>query len=161
MSDDIYCGIGKVPKNKRIGTMKECADANQIRQYGIKKVDKKLLEHMEAEKKRKNSSAGKIESKSEKIGIDLAILMGKIKKLKEKIKFENDKQEKKELEKELVSLENKKNKLNAEYAILNKAKSKGKVKSKSKSARSTKKKSKSKSKSKSSKLKKVKRARRH
>jgi len=39
----IYCGVGKVPKKSRLGTMKECASQKQIRLYGLIKVDKKVL----------------------------------------------------------------------------------------------------------------------
>lgn len=40
----IYCGVGDVPLGKKLGTEKECMAANQIRYYGIKKVNPKLLE---------------------------------------------------------------------------------------------------------------------
>jgi len=38
-----YCGSKSVPKNKVRGTMKECADSNQVRYWGVKKIDKKFL----------------------------------------------------------------------------------------------------------------------
>jgi hypothetical protein len=41
----IFCGIGKMPKKSRRGTMRECAEKGQIRYYGIKKVDAKTIEH--------------------------------------------------------------------------------------------------------------------
>ena len=34
-----YCGVGKMPKGYRRGTMRECVDMKQIRYYGLKKVD--------------------------------------------------------------------------------------------------------------------------
>lgn len=34
-----YCGIGKIPKGKKRGTAKECIKANQVRYYGLEKVD--------------------------------------------------------------------------------------------------------------------------
>ena len=40
---DIFCGIGKMPKKSRRGTMRECAEKGQIRYYGIKKIDAKTL----------------------------------------------------------------------------------------------------------------------
>jgi len=40
---NIFCGIGKIPKKSRRGTMRECAEKGQIRYYGIKKVDAKTL----------------------------------------------------------------------------------------------------------------------
>jgi len=39
----IYCGIDETPKNSRIGSMKECADAGQIRYYGLHKIDKRVV----------------------------------------------------------------------------------------------------------------------
>ena len=38
-----YCGIKKVPKGRRLGTMKDCAKSSQIRYWGINKVDKQIL----------------------------------------------------------------------------------------------------------------------
>jgi hypothetical protein len=40
---DIYCGIGKIPKGQKMGTMRECAEKGQVRYYGIKKIDAKTL----------------------------------------------------------------------------------------------------------------------
>lgn len=40
----IFCGVGKVPKKSRRGTMRECAEKKQIRYYGIKKIDAKTLD---------------------------------------------------------------------------------------------------------------------
>lgn len=39
----IYCGVGKVPKNAILGSMKDCQAKKQIRLYGLLKVDKQLL----------------------------------------------------------------------------------------------------------------------
>lgn len=39
-----YCGVGKLPKDSRIGTMRECAEKRQVRYYGIKKIDTKTIE---------------------------------------------------------------------------------------------------------------------
>jgi hypothetical protein len=41
---DIYCGIGKPPANKKLGTMRQCAEHGQVRLYGLKKIDPKTLE---------------------------------------------------------------------------------------------------------------------
>ena len=38
-----YCGIKKVPKSRRLGTMKDCAKSSQIRYWGINKVDERIL----------------------------------------------------------------------------------------------------------------------
>ena len=41
---DIYCGCKSLPKGKRLGTMVECKDKNQVRLFGLNKIDKKTLE---------------------------------------------------------------------------------------------------------------------
>ena len=40
----IFCGAGKMPKTSRLGTSTECAEKNQIRYYGLNKVDPKTIE---------------------------------------------------------------------------------------------------------------------
>ena len=42
-SNKPYCGINKVPTGRRRGDAKECLKQNQIRYYGIDKIDKSLL----------------------------------------------------------------------------------------------------------------------
>ena len=41
-----YCGINEVPKGKHRGNEIECIKQNQIRNYGLNKVDKKLLDNI-------------------------------------------------------------------------------------------------------------------
>jgi hypothetical protein len=38
-----YCGIGKIPKTQKKGTMKECAEKKQVRLYGLYKIDPQLV----------------------------------------------------------------------------------------------------------------------
>ena len=124
MSDEIYCGIGKVPKGKRLGTMKECVEANQVRLYGIYKVDKKLLEHWESEKKRKTTTSGKLESKRETVAEQIMKLKVHIKKKMTELNDLTPKERKangKILEKDLDILNEKLDQLKAEYNALNKA----------------------------------------
>lgn len=41
----IFCGISQpVPKGHRLGSMKECLEMKQVRYYGLKKMDSKLIE---------------------------------------------------------------------------------------------------------------------
>jgi hypothetical protein len=49
-----YCGINRVPKGKKQGTIEECYDNRQIRYYGLHKVDPKLL-------KKKNKAVNIVE----------------------------------------------------------------------------------------------------
>jgi hypothetical protein len=39
-----YCGVLKLKKNQRRGSMQECANMGEVRYYGLKKIDSKLLE---------------------------------------------------------------------------------------------------------------------
>lgn len=41
---NIYCGSDKLPKGKKYGTARQCAEKGQIRLYGIRKVDSKTLD---------------------------------------------------------------------------------------------------------------------
>jgi hypothetical protein len=43
MSTKVYCGCKETPRNKKKGTMSECAKKSQIRLYGLNKIDPKLL----------------------------------------------------------------------------------------------------------------------
>lgn len=47
---NIYCGVDKIPKGKKLGTMKECAELGQIRYYGKKKIDPRTLESVKNKK---------------------------------------------------------------------------------------------------------------
>ena len=38
---NIYCDLGEVPKGKKRGSMKECAESGKISYWGEKKADKK------------------------------------------------------------------------------------------------------------------------
>lgn len=98
MAKKTYCSIGKVPKGQKLGSMKECLDKNQVRYWGVKKIDPKLLE---LGKKKKDS----IES-LEKLYIKLVTLRGRIKGINKKLADEKDKKEKDKLNKELLDTKN-------------------------------------------------------
>lgn len=95
---DIYCSIGKIPTGKKLGSMKECADLGQIRYYGLKKVDPKLLENIRLSKTKKESKKN--------LRLKLIGLRGRVKKIKSQIEFEKDKNKKAELN-ELLKKTNK------------------------------------------------------
>jgi hypothetical protein len=69
-----YCGIGKTKKGQKLGTMKECAEQNQVRLFGINKIDKRTLE---AVKKDSN-----IPESRDALIIKLAGLKGELKRHK-------------------------------------------------------------------------------
>lgn len=120
---DTYCGVGKIPKGKRLGSMKECVEKGEIRFYGLKKIDERLIEAM---KEKKYSG-----DNSDDLFIKVVGLKGKLKFMIKKIQAEKDDNKKDKLKKSAK-------KLHAEIKILQ-----GKMK---KSKKSTDKKSKSKSK---------------
>ena len=88
-----YCGIKPVKKNQRIGSMKECADKKQIKYWGIKKADAKMVEYA------KKGSKGRETLNSVKLKI--VKLRGKQSRLKKLMSGEKNKTEKDKLQKEL------------------------------------------------------------
>ena len=94
MSEPIFCGIGKCPKGKKVGTMKECAEANQVRLYGINKIDSRVLEASKTTKKTKLSRLQLLKK--------YAGLNGTIKKLEGDVKYSKKQEAKDEAKKLLV-----------------------------------------------------------
>ena len=82
----IFSGIGEVPKGKRRGSMQECAEAGQIRYFGEKKIDSRLLKKMLDSKtlKKDNSKKEQLELKESKEKLMLKYMenSGKIKNTK-------------------------------------------------------------------------------
>lgn len=48
-----YCGVGDIPKGSKRGSMRDCAEAKQIRYYGVKQADSKMIQYI------KNSGTNK------------------------------------------------------------------------------------------------------
>lgn len=93
MSKKIYCGIDKVPKTHKLGSMKECAEKKQVRYFGVKKIDPKLLEAVKKGSKNKESR--------DKLAIKMVGLRGKVSKLTKQMATEKDKKEKEKIKKDL------------------------------------------------------------
>jgi len=74
----MYCGIGRIPKGKIRGTPEYCVQTNQIRYYGLKKIDESLL------KKAKGTATNLIKEqlKLKKIEDEAKILIKEVKNLK-------------------------------------------------------------------------------
>ena len=89
MTDQIFCGVGDVPKKKKRGSMKECAEKGQVRYYGLKKVDSKLIERVLAEKK--TGTGGKMKTRRLDLICDIMEIKGEIKNLNNKIGALKDK----------------------------------------------------------------------
>ena len=97
MPKQVVCGIGKVGKNQKLGSMKECAEKKQIRYWGANKVDPKILELA-----KKGSKKG--ESRKSVI-LKMMSLRGKLTNLRKQIAAEKDKKEKDKLVKEQAKYE--------------------------------------------------------
>ena len=103
----IFCGITQpIPRGHKLGSMKECLDAKQVRYYGLKKIDNKLVE-----------SVNKTKDTSYELTIKITGLRGKLSKLKRDIDACKKTEEKKKLiqefentRKELLALNEKKHK---------------------------------------------------
>ncbi len=50
-----YCGVGNVPKGKKRGTVKECIRANQVRYYGLEKIDMDKINKVKKKKPKTGS----------------------------------------------------------------------------------------------------------
>ena len=86
----VYCGVNDIPPRHRMGDMKECADAGQIRYYGLHKVDKLVLK-----------SSLKVSEKEEKnLRVKLAGLKGTTKRLIEELKKAKTDKKKEEIKQE-------------------------------------------------------------
>lgn len=109
MSKDIFCGVGKIPKGSKLGSMKQCADKKQIRYWGEKKVDARILESIKNPKK--GSKKGSRESR-DKVALQVVQLRARVNALTKKVAAEKDKTNKDKLQKELVKTKD-------EFAIVN------------------------------------------
>lgn len=93
---EVYCGIGQMPKKMRLGSMKECAEKKQIRYYGVKKIDAKLLKLAQGKKEKKLTRDGAM--------LQLAKFRGKFKNLQGKLQATKKKEDKDEVQKEIANV---------------------------------------------------------
>jgi hypothetical protein len=105
-SKTIYCGSNALPKKKRYGTVKECAELKQVRLYGIRKIDKKTLDNV--------LSKEAIPETRDKLIIRLTALRGTIRRAKGRYETTKDEAVKqqyhdewKKAEKELLAVSKK------------------------------------------------------
>ena len=134
-----FCGVGKVPKGKKLGSMKECADAGQVRYYGLKKIDKKLVESAAANKQAKKSSKISGLTRGEEIMIEISGVKGKIRNLMGKLQAEKKESAKKKITKELDEVKEKLEKLRAAYQKFQKSQQKRQSTNKRKTRKSSRK----------------------
>ena len=88
---DIYCGSKKVPKNKRIGSMIECAEKGQVSYWGLKKIDTRIMENIKTKKK-----VSLDKSRTNKIKLDT-----RLKKMIKDLENTKDKEKKQSLKKDI------------------------------------------------------------
>ena len=88
---DIYCGSKKVPKNKRIGSMIECAEKGQVSYWGLKKIDTRIMENIKTKKK-----VSLDKSRTNKIKLDT-----RLKKMVKDLESTKDKEKKQSLKKDI------------------------------------------------------------
>lgn len=69
---NIYCGAKEPGKNQKRGTPTQCVEKSQIRQYGILKINKSMINAIQNRK----ADEKKVESDRRKIGLKLAALKG-------------------------------------------------------------------------------------
>jgi hypothetical protein len=81
MSDKIYCGVEEPSGHKRRGTAKECLKKNQVRYWGIRKIDSHTLKKMKEYKK-------SIQEEN-RAGIKMTTLDMEIRKIKAKLSNED------------------------------------------------------------------------
>jgi hypothetical protein len=123
-----FCGIGQVPKNKIRGSMKDCAELGQIRYYGLKKVDTKLINNSLKNKNSKKGSKDYLSNKLAKLYIEMAGLKGTLKRLNRVLDIEKDKAVKEKAKNDIEKTEKKLKKVLDEISsIKNETKNKIKI----------------------------------
>jgi len=78
MGENMYCGIGPIPRGKIRGTPEYCIQTNQVRYYGLELIDKKLLKSA----KGKSSDIVKEQLKLKKIEDDAKFLIKEVRNIK-------------------------------------------------------------------------------
>lgn len=100
----IFCDVGEVPKNKKRGSMKECAELGQIKYWGEKKADSKMIS-LVTDKKKKKKSLSDLNKEYVKLTTKLAGIVGKISRIKKDLPYEKDEKKAKKMEKDKKELE--------------------------------------------------------
>jgi len=108
----IYCGIGKVPKGKQLGTMAECLESHQVGLFGLYKIDPKLLE-----KSKKSKKSADTKSKLQK---EIIKSRSKILKLEKDKKMSKDEKQETKISNQIKKEKQQFTKLKERYAKINK-----------------------------------------
>jgi len=124
-----YCGIGKLPKGQKKGSMKDCVEKGQIRLYGLFKIDPKLLE---VDTKEKKENKVKTYTKKELIN-KISSINGELTSKKRTVEFSKDKKEVSDAKKKVKELEAERKKFLEYYKKVEKGEKVPKEKTKRKS----------------------------
>ena len=111
-SKTIYCGVDKLKENQRLGTAKECAELKQVRYYGLKKINKKIVDD-------NKGMPVKAEARMSKLTKKRGGLRGRIMKIKDEIedyKNEEDYRKNQSFQKAVKKLEDEMKKLKEELS---------------------------------------------
>ena len=97
MSKNVYCGsASNPPKGSRFGSMQECIERNQIRRFGVKQIDSRML-----------ASTSKVKdnpTSTDKVKLKLVGLRGRESRIEKEMNSKsakNDKSKMDELKKQL------------------------------------------------------------
>ncbi|NNF86548.1 MAG: hypothetical protein HKM26_08345 [Winogradskyella sp.] len=92
MSEGLYYGPGTPPKNKRRANIKEALEANQIRYYGVKKIDKRIVTKAQ-QKSQDEETIRSLANKKIRLMVKIKKLIAQIKKetnIKKKDKMKDE-----------------------------------------------------------------------
>ena len=142
----IYCGVDELKSNQRLGTAKECAELKQVRYYGLKKINKDILDEFKGISVVSAQKEQKLYKMFGKTKAEIQLIKNEISDYKQEHNYK--KLYKKELKDLDDKLKKKKNDLNKIIEKMNKLENdeENKKKSKKSSKKESKKKSKKKSK---------------
>lgn len=79
---DYFCGIGNIPKGKKIGTAKQCLSSKQVRYWGVESVPARLIKQRKQAKKlsltQERLILKKLEDQAKKLVRDVKNVKGEI-----------------------------------------------------------------------------------
>ena len=92
MVRDFYCGV-RDPRGKRYGSMEECAEAGEVRYYGLNKIDRRIVAaHVDSKKREKNR---------QDLITKLIVYRAKLQNFVNDLKFAKTKKETEEIQKKI------------------------------------------------------------
>jgi len=109
-----YCGLGKTPKGKKSGTMRECLEMKQVRKYGELKIDSRTIAG--------SKKVGNIKETRDELIKQRAAALGGVNRFKGRMKTLEEKKSRKKLtEDETAKLKEYKSELKKAEDILEKS----------------------------------------